>query len=240
MHSLEVDIRNPGEFFACCGLLELAGPDAQGWFQDDNFVIDREFDDIIESLKKLSSHPLGSIDTDCKIDLDVGGRLIRLDWWLTNPAAKCWSVGTGDESIFRIINDGTKKSMGLIAALRNPLLWQQNTRLLARSLPETKHIGVNPKTARHTNDYGYKQDTETYVIAEILALIGLQRFQFVPIKNDHVRFDYHIWHKPLYKSVATIAGDCCTDTTKMTFVLVRRSKHVKAYSWAERVSDVIR
>ena len=33
--SVNVDVRNPGHFFACCGLLELAHrlwPDAEGWF----------------------------------------------------------------------------------------------------------------------------------------------------------------------------------------------------------------
>jgi hypothetical protein len=36
---INVDPTNPGQFFACCGLLELADrlwPEAQGWFEDDN------------------------------------------------------------------------------------------------------------------------------------------------------------------------------------------------------------
>jgi CRISPR-associated protein Csb3 len=38
-----VDITNPGQFFACCGLLEIADrlwPGAQGWFDGGNFLID--------------------------------------------------------------------------------------------------------------------------------------------------------------------------------------------------------
>lgn len=37
-----VDLTNPGQFFACCGLLELADriwPGAEGWFANDHFVI---------------------------------------------------------------------------------------------------------------------------------------------------------------------------------------------------------
>ena len=40
--SVSVDVTNPGQFFACCGLLELADrlwPGAEGWFEDSTFGI---------------------------------------------------------------------------------------------------------------------------------------------------------------------------------------------------------
>lgn len=40
--TVNVDITNPGQFFACCGLLELADrlwPGAEGWFAEDRFLI---------------------------------------------------------------------------------------------------------------------------------------------------------------------------------------------------------
>jgi CRISPR-associated protein Csb3 len=43
--SVNVDVTNPGQFFACCGLLELAGrlwPGADGWFGDSAFHISCE------------------------------------------------------------------------------------------------------------------------------------------------------------------------------------------------------
>ena len=39
---IPVDRANPGQFFACCGLLELADrlwPGAQGWFEQEEFCI---------------------------------------------------------------------------------------------------------------------------------------------------------------------------------------------------------
>lgn len=39
---IPVDLTNPGQFFACCGLLELAGrlwPGAEGWFESGQFSI---------------------------------------------------------------------------------------------------------------------------------------------------------------------------------------------------------
>ena len=40
--SVNVDVTNPGQFFACCGLLELAGrvsPGAEGWFEKASFCL---------------------------------------------------------------------------------------------------------------------------------------------------------------------------------------------------------
>lgn len=40
--TVPVDLTNPGQFFACCGLLELADrlwPGAEGWFEGDHFLI---------------------------------------------------------------------------------------------------------------------------------------------------------------------------------------------------------
>lgn len=40
--NVNVDVTNPGQFFACCGLLELADrlwPGAEGWFENLGFSI---------------------------------------------------------------------------------------------------------------------------------------------------------------------------------------------------------
>src|SRR5438093_13336327 len=39
---IPVDLTNPGQFFACCGLLELADrlwPGAEGWFEPQDFCM---------------------------------------------------------------------------------------------------------------------------------------------------------------------------------------------------------
>ena len=41
--TITVDLTNPGQFFACCGLLEIADrlwPGAEGWFDEPNFCIE--------------------------------------------------------------------------------------------------------------------------------------------------------------------------------------------------------
>src|SRR6059058_2715350 len=44
---VNVDVTNPGQFFACCGLLELADrlwPGAEGWFEKGKFCVACEGD----------------------------------------------------------------------------------------------------------------------------------------------------------------------------------------------------
>ena len=52
---VNVDCRNPGQFLACCGLLELADrlwPGAEGWFEREHFCIacDGSLADLLETL----------------------------------------------------------------------------------------------------------------------------------------------------------------------------------------------
>jgi CRISPR-associated protein Csb3 len=56
MIRVAVDPTNPGQFFACCGLLELADrlwPDAEGWFADGWFSIQSGHEDA--TLANLSA-----------------------------------------------------------------------------------------------------------------------------------------------------------------------------------------
>jgi CRISPR-associated protein Csb3 len=51
-----VSRNNPGEFFACCGLFELANqlyPGAEAWFEESKFVIDRgNLGELLDSISK--------------------------------------------------------------------------------------------------------------------------------------------------------------------------------------------
>jgi CRISPR-associated protein Csb3 len=66
-----VDPTNPGQFFACCGLLELADrlwPEAgvEGWFADRKFCIARG-GGLDELLQRLSAATVGSSLTDAEL-----------------------------------------------------------------------------------------------------------------------------------------------------------------------------
>ena len=63
--SVCVDPTNPGQFFACCGLLELADrlwPGAEGWFDADRFFI-QSAGSLSELLDKLKQKPIANTMT---------------------------------------------------------------------------------------------------------------------------------------------------------------------------------
>lgn len=64
--SVNVDPTNPGQFFACCGLLELADrlwPGAEGWFANGQFHVER-VGTLSELLTALSGATINSSLTD--------------------------------------------------------------------------------------------------------------------------------------------------------------------------------
>src|SRR5437667_9249609 len=87
--TLPVDLTNPGQFFACCGLLELADrlwPGAEGWFSEG----DRAFRIVgVESLAvlirtitdaKVTLLDAGDIYSG-RVRIDLPSRPLVLDWW---------------------------------------------------------------------------------------------------------------------------------------------------------------
>ncbi|HUG69652.1 MAG TPA: type I-U CRISPR-associated protein Cas8c [Pirellulaceae bacterium] len=60
--TIPVDLTNPGQFFACCGLLELADrlwPGAEGWFEGDRLFISCR-GTICELIGAVVTSPIGS------------------------------------------------------------------------------------------------------------------------------------------------------------------------------------
>ncbi len=105
---LNIDVANPGQFFACCGLLELADriwPGTEGWFDGPSFCIDAE-----GSLAKLvgasANTPLAQLDTSdnmtSPIELAIGGGHLRLDWWKDGAGGKELKVWAGRMENVRI------------------------------------------------------------------------------------------------------------------------------------------
>jgi CRISPR-associated protein Csb3 len=57
--TIPVDLTNPGQFFACCGLLEMADrlwSGAEGWFEGDAFMLrsSSSFSDLIDAIRKFT------------------------------------------------------------------------------------------------------------------------------------------------------------------------------------------
>ena len=96
--AVQVDAANPGEFFACCGLLELAdrlSSGAEGWFDYDQFFVafsgPSKAVTIHEILWALVNANVDQVseDEDKESPLQLSGTIdFRIDWWIDSHGRK--------------------------------------------------------------------------------------------------------------------------------------------------------
>jgi CRISPR-associated protein Csb3 len=127
--TIPVDLANPGQFFACCGLLELADrlwPGAEGWFERREFCVltigqSNSLTELLEAARTLKTwvdksleDPLQEEDDDgqsvesekeppfkpFELRSDDGRISILLDWW-SDKSLKPWAGSMKDRVILR-------------------------------------------------------------------------------------------------------------------------------------------
>lgn len=131
--TVPVDLSNPGQFFACCGLLELADrlwPESEphGWFEQRHFCLvtverGRTLSELLRQTKSLQfevGDESDSADADNKdgssveaIDLrwNDGRFVMRLDWW-SDKSIKPWAGSMKERVILRAMLDAIEPSKG--------------------------------------------------------------------------------------------------------------------------------
>ncbi len=206
---VQVDLTNPGQFFACCGLLELADrlwPRAEGWFEEQEFLIaaDGMLPSLIKALGQAELIQL-DLDDDTSSPLEVSRpfRPLRLDWWQDEESGgkelKVWA--------------GTMQSVRIARAMQAALTDTQF------HTPELFDVGVvvyDPDDTSkkvepyyfdarrapnaHSRDVGFspndlKLTTTAYPAVELLCLAGLARYRPQPTGQPR-QFRYYIWHQP--------------------------------------------
>jgi hypothetical protein len=230
---INVDPTNPGQFFACCGLLELADrlwPEGEvaGRFTLDQFMIHVNLPG--SSLKTLTDSfvraQVRQFDTEDKaaspLLLDDPFAL-RLDWWCKverddkvqvdlggGDRLKTWAGQQSGPLIFQRMKEACADIAG--EALLD----------VAKAIYDTKAGKANKKTispfyfdARREEtslDIGFSPDEQemsvmAYPAVEALALIGLQRFRPAPgVEGQKRFFRYMAWAEPLSPPVAAAAA----------------------------------
>ena len=207
---VNVDPTNPGQFFACCGLLELADrlwPGAQGRFAGREFCITcgGELDDLIHHTTRAKLVQLDlDDDTASPIEVQLPRGPLRLDWWHDDRAGgenlKVWA--------------GTMRSVRIARAMQHAM---KNDRFLSPNMFDIGLVAYDPDDmdkkvepfyfdARrgpnaHSRDVGFSPNdlemtTTAFPAVELFCLIGLQRT--LPAKtNRHRIFDYYTWPDPI-------------------------------------------
>ncbi|MGA7495216.1 MAG: hypothetical protein WBX00_00645, partial [Isosphaeraceae bacterium] len=204
--SVKVDVTNPGQFFACCGLLELADRmwiGAEGWFESAWFHISAG-GELSELISNLSQAELLQLDPDdntaSPISIGRPVRSLRLDWWHDERA------GGKDLKVWA----GTMESVRIAKAMQNAM---RDARFHAANLFDIGVIAYDPDNAdkkvepfyfdarrgpnAHSRDVGFSPNdlhmtTTAFPPVELLCLIGLQRC--LPRRTDQPRvYDYYTW-----------------------------------------------
>ncbi len=225
-----VDPANPGQFFACCGLLELADRlwgGAEGWFADGRFYIDTR-DTLTELLQVLVAREPEEVTRlpnglevkrlIAPLRLTFGGDppvAFTLDSWMTvrvesgqviaaaNPPWNFWS--------------GQQTSLRIWTALRAALADQLRTldpadaeTLFTRRVLLSGRFGFDPGAAWNALDVGFSPneqgiEVESSAAVELLAAVGVQRFR-PQMADDRQSFVYATWGRPLAPAVAAAAA----------------------------------
>lgn len=225
---VRVDLRNPGEFLACCGLLEVAhrlAPGAVGWFEDGFFCVSSgvSLEDIVRALIREEAEELTRLPSGLEVAPLIAPLRIRLtdapeseivlDGWMTVKVEKGKVVAAAN----RPWNfwSGQQTSLRIWRALREALLAQIagegffGEDFFAHRLALTGRFGFDPGAAWNALDVGFSPNEQQMPVAsspavELFAAVGLQRFRPV-VSDDREQFEYSTWTFPLPPCVAAAA-----------------------------------
>lgn len=208
MIHLDVDLTNPGHYFGCCGVFELAQrlwPGSTANFTGSKFVVSQG--DLKELVEQTARAPLEVLEptnqTSSAMRL-AGPFHLRLDWWKTERGMKTWA---GRMSVDRIA-----------ASLQRDL---PNT--LGAGFFDDGHvvIGADGKkvepyyfdgrrgAAALPLDVGFSSDalsleTVAFSATELFTLVGLQRFRPSVVRLRVYR--YRAWSAPLPVTLAALVA----------------------------------
>jgi CRISPR-associated protein Csb3 len=215
--TINVDVTNPGQFFACCGLLELADrlwPGAEGWFDNAFFCINAagtlpDLWTLIADADLRALDPGDETASPMRLEAPFG---LTLDWWKDEEAGgRRLKVWAGSMRAVRI-------AQAMKAAIRDAA---QHERPLDYATvvydPDDPKKKVEPfyYDARRGGsarpiDIGFSPDSLTmrtvaFPAVEFLCVVGLQRFRPALTSQRRI-FEYHTWRTPLPPFLAAVAA----------------------------------
>lgn len=226
---VDVDPLNPGEFLACCGLLEVAdrlAPGAEGWFDDCGFTVRSgvPLPDIVRALIREPAEEVTALDDGVPVAPLIAPLIVklaeepratlRLDAWMALRVER-GKVVAGPNRPWNFWS-GQQTSLRIWRALRQALQQQVanggdllGTGLFSRRVPLPGRFGFDPGAAWTALDVGFSPNEQNIPVAsspavELLAAVGLQRFRPL-VSEDRETFRYSTWTAPLAPCVAAAA-----------------------------------
>lgn len=224
MIAISLQPTNPGQFFACCGLLELADrlwKGAEGWFEDKAFRLRSAASGastplLADLLRAIASAPLLTLDPDddTSSPIEIAAPFnLRLDWWGEHSGSckdlKTWA---GRMSGFRIARAMQAQLSG--SEFHDEALLDRGSVVYDPSEPDKKvepyYFDARRGSSAHPLDIGFAPDplgmtSTAYPAVEFLCLVGLQRFRPTATRRARV-FEYYMWCRQLTPTVAAAAA----------------------------------
>lgn len=208
--TIDVDPTNPGQFFACCGLLELADrlwPGAEGWFGERTFHMNAG-GTLEELVRSITNAEMIHVRTDDPYSspLTIGKpfRPLSIDWWETDRTGakdlKVWAGTMESHGIAYAMQQAMKGKGFLSAGLFNIGMVVQNPGDPGKK-KEPYYFDARRGPNAHSRDVGFSANdlqltTLAYPAVELLCLVGLQVAR--PRSTDVLRvYDYATWIDPL-------------------------------------------
>jgi CRISPR-associated protein Csb3 len=216
--TFDVDLGNPGQFLACCGLLELAcrlSPSSTAKFEKNQFLVTECHIDLIGQFlaadaraddEYIPPSEAGSEVEDRDGDSDKSPPIrfaapfnLRLDWWTEVAAVRAgFKTWAGGQTV-----------LGFVGGMRQCIRDQNElgSSLLQRTMPirQPKPFYFDARLSRLTAlDAGFSTEKFTSVYSpatELLALVGLQRFRPAAVEPRE-RYAYSVWSDNLPPSIA--------------------------------------
>jgi CRISPR-associated protein Csb3 len=219
--TVNADVTNPGQFFACCGLLELADrlwPGVEGWFAegDQGFLITGggTLDILVKAIaaaELIQTRPSDPYSSPVLIKAPF--RPLAIDWWETDL------TGARDLKVWA----GTMESFGIAQAMQHAM---RSTRFHGSDLFDIGMVVTTPQDAgkkkepyyfdarrapnAHSRDVGFSPNdlgltSIAHPAVEFLCLIGLQVARPALTTQSRV-YDYFTWHVPLLPSLLLAAS----------------------------------
>lgn len=228
------DPTNPGHFFACCGLLEVADriwPGVEGWFENNEFFIIHE--NSTASLCKLltTAHDIqvserfNSIveDDDERDDSEREFRplliespiRLHLDWW-QDKTLKPWAGSMNARNIFLAMcnaidsrNEDPLNQKQVVFYADENKSGQDRKKRSQPNKREPFYFDSRRGANALAIDVGFSPDaiklmTLAHPVVEALSFIGLQRSRPRPADKPRI-FEYFTWRIPMPIEVMPLA-----------------------------------
>ena len=237
-HRIAIDPRNPGLFYACCGLFEIAellAPGGRAWFEDNGRVFclnsEAEVPPPVPQIEPVHAESEDRYSRTFEpLSLRFGEQRLRLNWWLNATETDKSSLKTwGGQQTPRRVLEGTLELLEPCGAVEE---------LFTASTFTTTRFGVDARSAWEPLDLGYspndttRKEALTYPWVELLAVVGLQGFRPAGRRRE---LAYSAWLEALSLQPARAACAAQWDgllVKSFAFKVVTRGQGYKTFAFA--------